>query len=54
MIPERGDHSAMGKAISDDISKLYFNLIPLPPLPSHDQDSEAGPSCGGVDSYGER
>jgi hypothetical protein len=30
MIPARGDQSAMGKAISDDISNLYFNLVPLP------------------------
>lgn len=28
MIPARGDQSAMGKAISDDISNLYFNLVP--------------------------
>lgn len=28
MIPARGDQSAMGKAISDDISNLYFNLTP--------------------------
>jgi hypothetical protein len=30
MIPARGDQSAMGKAISDDISSLYFNLTPPP------------------------
>jgi hypothetical protein len=30
MIPARGDQSAMGKAISDDISNLYFNLTPPP------------------------
>jgi hypothetical protein len=30
MIPAGGDQAAAGKAISDDIGKLYFNLVPPP------------------------
>ncbi len=30
MIPAGGDQAAAGKAISDDIGNLYFNLVPSP------------------------